>query len=482
MLDVIPNFIDGERHVSAFTSTVINPSDTSDIITRYSHADANTTIQAVEAARRAFVDWAKTSCQLRHDILVSAAHEIMSRRDSLGELLSREEGKTLAEGVGEVVRAAQVLSYMAGEALRINGDYIPGLNSNVHAEIIRVPVGVISVITPWNFPVAIPAWKIGAALAFGNTVVFKPSEYTPCMAWELTDILHRAGLPGGVLNLVMGRGHELGPVLAGHVEVDGVSFTGSVPTGRTIAAMCVESKRMKRMQLEMGGKNPLVVLDDANLDLAVECALNGAFYSAGQRCTASSRLIVQKGIHNNFVNKLTERLENLRIGHALDPNSDIGPLVNKQQYENCLSYIEIGKSEGATLHSGGYSLSLPTNGYFIQPALFTNTNNNMRICREEIFGPVATVTCVDDYESALQVANDTDFGLSSAICTSSLKYAEHFKHNSEAGIVKVNQGTSGLDYHLPFGGCKNSSYGPREQGAYARDMFTITKTAYTQVN
>jgi aldehyde dehydrogenase (NAD+) len=334
-------------------------------------------------------------------------------------------------------------------------------------------------ITPWNFPIAIPAWKIAPALAYGNTVVFKPADLVPGCAWALVDILHRAGLPKGVLNLVMGRGSEVGQAILDHRDVTAVTFTGSVATGRKVAAACIASMPMKKVQLEMGGKNPLVVLDDADLKVAVECAVNGAFFSTGQRCTASSRLVVQDGIHDRFVAALVDRLKGLVVDDALKAGTHIGPVVDQGQLDQNLAYIGIAKDEGGTLAWGGELLNRETPGFYLQPALITNTTNAMRISREEVFGPVANVVRVKDYDEALAVANDTEFGLSSGICTSSLKFASHFKRNSEAGMVMVNLPTAGVDYHVPFGGRKGSSYGSREQGAYAREFYTTVKTAYT---
>ncbi|NYT36022.1 aldehyde dehydrogenase family protein [Allopusillimonas soli] len=473
------NLIDGEWVSTPEVNVNINPSDTDDVVGRYARGGRDDAVRAIEAARRAFPAWARSVPLDRHDMLMRASAEVLARADDLGRLLAREEGKTLVEGVGEARRAGQVLAFMAGESLRIGGERIQGLAAGSDAEVTREPLGVVAVITPWNFPIAIPAWKIGAALAYGNCVVFKPAELVPGCAWALTDILHRAGVPRGVLNLVMGSGSKVGAVFAEHEDVDAMTFTGSVPTGRAIAAACVAGPTMKRMQLEMGGKNPLVVLDDADLDNAVECAVNGAFYSAGQRCTASSRLIVTAPIHDRFVNAVIQRLKSLRIGHALDPENHIGPVVDQRQLDIDLSYLDIGQRENARLAWGGDRLQRPTPGFYLQPALFTDVEPGMRIAREEIFGPVATVLKVKDYEEALAVANDTEFGLSAGICTTSLKYASHFKRNSEAGIVKVNQGTSGLDFHLPFGGRKASSYGPREQGRYAAEFYTIVKTSYT---
>jgi alpha-ketoglutaric semialdehyde dehydrogenase len=343
----------------------------------------------------------------------------------------------------------------------------------------REPVGVVSLITPWNFPIAIPAWKIAPALAYGNCVVFKPADLVPGCAHVLSDIISHAGLPAGVFNLVMGRGSEIGTTLLTHPDVSAISFTGSVSTGRTVAASAVASTPMKKIQLEMGGKNPLVVLDDADLKVAVECAVQGAYFSTGQRCTASSRLIVTAGIHNKFVDAVTERLKTLVVDDACKKGTQIGPVVDQSQLDQDLKYIKIGESEGAKLHWGGELLNREKPGFYLQPAIFTDVDNKMRIAREEIFGPVATVIKAKDYEDALAISNDTDFGLSSGICTTSLKYASHFKRNSEAGMVMVNLPTAGVDYHVPFGGRKGSSYGPREQGRYAVEFYTMVKTAYT---
>jgi aldehyde dehydrogenase (NAD+) len=393
--------------------------------------------------------------------------------------LSREEGKTLAEGVGETVRAAQIFLFFAGECVRLSGEKLASVRPNVDVEITREPVGVVGIITPWNFPIAIPAWKIAPALAYGNCVVFKPADLVPATAHRLSEIIAGAGLPAGVFNLVIGRGSVVGDALLRHKDVNAISFTGSVQTGRTVAAACTAATPMKKVQLEMGGKNPLVVLDDADLSVAVDCAVNGAFFSTGQRCTASSRLIVTDGIHNRFVDAIKQRMQALVIDDALKQGTHIGPVVDQAQLDQDLSYIRLGRDEGATLVAGGELLNRPTPGFYLSPALFADVDNRMRIAREEIFGPVAAVIRVKDYDQALATANDTDFGLSSGICTSSLKHASHFKRNSEAGMVMVNLPTAGVDYHVPFGGRKGSSYGPREQGRYAVEFYTSVKTAYT---
>ncbi len=476
MAKPLPNYVAGEWRAAAATVPNVNPSNTDDVINEHCSASADDTRDAVAAARAAFPDWARTTPQVRHDILRRASDEILARREELGRLLAREEGKTLPEAIGEAGRAGQIFDFFAGETLRIAGEKIPSVRPGVDVEITREPLGVIGAITPWNFPIAIPAWKIAPALCYGNTVVFKPASLVPGCAWELVDILARAGLPAGVLNLVVGRGSEVGETMLQHDGIDAVTFTGSVETGGRVANAC--AARRAKFQLEMGGKNPLVILDDADLGTAVECAVNGAFFSTGQRCTASSRFVVTEGIHDRFVDAVTRRLEGLVIDDALKEGTDIGPVVDENQLQQDLEYLKIGTDEGATLHFGGDRLERGTPGYYLQPALFTDTRPGMRINREEIFGPVASVIRVADYDEALDVANDTTFGLSSGICTSSLKHANHYRRNAEAGMVMVNLPTAGVDYHVPFGGRKGSSYGPREQGRYAAEFYTTVKTAY----
>jgi len=473
------NFIGGEWVSGAEASADINPSNTGDVVGEFARAGAAEAEAAIAAAYDAFPAWSRSSIQQRHDLLKAVGDEILARKDELGRLLSREEGKTLPEGIGEVVRAGQIFHFFAGECLRLSGDKLPSVRPNVDVEVTREPVGVVGLITPWNFPIAIPAWKIAPALAYGNTVVFKPADLVPASAHALSEIIIRAGVPAGVFNLVMGRGSVVGEALLNSPKVAAISFTGSVPTGRRVAQTCIMADPMKKLQLEMGGKNPLVVLDDADLKVAVECAVNGAFFSTGQRCTASSRLIVTEGIHDRFVQALTERMQGLVVDDALKSGTHIGPVVDQGQLDQDLKYIRIGQEEGARLVAGGELLKRDTPGFYLAPALFTEVDNRMRIAREEIFGPVATVTRVRDYDEALEVANDTPFGLSAGICTTSLKHASHFKRNAEAGMVMVNLPTAGVDYHVPFGGRKGSSYGPREQGRYAAEFYTTVKTAYT---
>jgi len=470
------NLIDGEW-VSGEAVPNINPSDTNEVVGEYARATREDAIAAIAAAKAASPAWSRSGLLERHAVLRKAADEIMTRKEELGRLLSREEGKTLAEGIGETVRAGQIFDFFAGEALRLSGETVPSVRPGIGVEMTREAVGVVGIITPWNFPIAIPAWKIAPALCYGNTVVFKPADLVPGCAWAIVDILHRAGLPKGVLNLVMGKGSVVGQAILDSPDVNAITFTGSVGTGKRVAAACAE--HMRKVQLEMGGKNPLVVLDDADLATAVECAANGAFFSTGQRCTASSRLIVTEGIHDRFVGALTERLKGLVVDNALKTGTHIGPVVDQNQLDQDERYIAIGREEGAKLVFGGERLNRETPGFYLQPALFSECTNQMRISREEIFGPVASVIRAKDYDEALALANDTPFGLSSGICTTSLKYATHFKRNAEAGMVMVNLPTAGVDFHVPFGGRKGSSYGPREQGRYAAEFYTTVKTAYT---
>ena len=470
------NFIAGEWVEGTNVTRDVNPSDVSDVVGEYAQADAQQTDRAIAAARAAAPAWAAFNVQARADILDKIGNEILARKEELGTLLSREEGKTLPEGIGEVARAGNIFKFFAGEVLRRTGELVPSVRPGIDVEITREPVGVVGIISPWNFPAAIPAWKVAPALAYGNCVVFKPADLVPGSAWAMAEIITRAGLPAGAFNLVMGRGSVVGEAIIGDPRVDAISFTGSVDTGRKVAAKAVAG--MKKIQLEMGGKNPLVVLDDADLKTAVECAVNGAYFSTGQRCTASSRLVVTKGIHDKFVAAMTERLKSLVVDNALKPGVQMGPVVDKNQLNQDLFYIEEGKKEGAKLAYGGNLLKRETEGFYLEPALFTETRNDMRINREEVFGPVATVIAAKDYDEALAIANDTQFGLASGIVTGSLKHAAHFRRNSQAGMVMVNLPTAGVDYHVPFGGRKGSSYGPREQGRYAAEFYTAVKTAY----
>jgi alpha-ketoglutaric semialdehyde dehydrogenase len=470
------NLIAGEWVEGDGITENINPSNTDDVVGRYARASKADTERAIAAAKAAAPAWARFNIHARYEILKKASDEILARKEELGRLLAREEGKTVAEGTMEAARAGQIFAFFAGEAVRISGELLTGVRPNTEVLIEREPVGVVGLITPWNFPIAIPAWKMAPALAYGNTVVFKPADLVPGCGWALADILTRAGLPKGVFNLVMGKGSVVGQAILDSPDVNAISFTGSVETGRRVAE--ASAKHMRKFQLEMGGKSPLVVLDDADLKTAVECAANGAFFSTGQRCTASSRLVVTEGIHDKFVGGLIERIKSLNVDDALKEGTHIGPVVDKKQFEQDEMYIDVGRKEGAKLAWGGERLNRATPGFYLQPALFTETKNDMRINREEIFGPVASVIRAKNYEEALQVANDTMFGLSSGICTTSLKYATDFRKNSAAGMVTINLPTAGVDYHAPFGGRKGSSYGSREQGRYAVEFYTSVKTTY----
>ena len=475
------NLIGGEWVEGAGVNRNVNPSDTRDTVGEYAQADAQQARAAIAAAAAAAPAWGLSTPQQRFDVLDAAGSEILARRAELGDLLAREEGKTLPEAIGEAARAGYIFKFFAGEALRVQGDAVASVRPGVSVEVTREPVGVVGLITPWNFPIAIPAWKIAPALAYGNAVVLKPADLVPGSAWAIADILVRAGLPKGVLNLVMGRGSVVGAAMLEDARVNAVSFTGSVATGRQVAAAC--AGRMAKYQLEMGGKNPFVVLDDADLGVAVNCAVNSGFFSTGQRCTASSRLIVTEGIHDRFVAAMIEKMKTLKVDDARAQGTDIGPVVDDRQLAQDVEYIGIGKAEGAKLAFGGEVLernSAGAPGFYLRPAIFTETSPSMRINREEIFGPVVSVIRAKDYDEALAIANDTEFGLSSGIATTSLKHAAHFRRHSQAGMVMVNLPTAGVDYHVPFGGRKGSSYGPREQGRYAAEFYTTVKTADTQ--
>lgn len=472
----LDHLIDGRRMGGDRPGEIRNPSDTNEVVARTPDGGAEEVNAAVAAAKAAFPAWSEATPEIRSDVLDRAGTLVMERREALGRLLSREEGKTLAEGIGETVRAGRILKYFAGEALRRHGQNLDSVRPGVEIQTRREAVGVFGLITPWNFPIAIPAWKAAPALAFGNTVVMKPAGPTPATASALADILMEAGLPAGVFNLVIGRG-GVGQAMVDHPDVDGLSFTGSQSVGAGVALGA--AKRQARVQLEMGGKNPLVILDDADLERAVMVALDGSFFSTGQRCTASSRLIVTDGIHDRFVAALAEKVAALKVGHALSPDTQIGPAVSQGQQDNDYSYIDIARDGGGRIVTGGDRVKSDMPGWYVQPTLIADTDPAMRINCEEVFGPVASTIRVKDYEEALAVANGTEFGLSSGIVTTSLKHARDFQRRVRAGMVMVNLPTAGVDYHVPFGGSKKSSFGPREQGFSAIDFYTQTKTAYS---
>jgi aldehyde dehydrogenase (NAD+) len=469
-------YIDGNWIEGASTIENRSPSDTSDLIGHYAQADASHLEVALAAAQRAQPQWWAAGIQKRHDVLVAIGTELMARAEEIGRLLSREEGKPLAEGKGEVYRAGQFFTYFAGEVLRQQGDLAESVRPGIEIDVRREPVGVVAIISPWNFPIATPAWKIAPALAFGNAVVWKPANATPASAIALTEIIVRQDIPKGLFNLVSGPGRDVGQRLVESAQVDAISFTGSVPVGRGIAAAAIQN--MTKIQMEMGSKNPLIVMDDADLDLAVTHAAGSAFGGTGQKCTAASRLIVHASVHDAFVEKLVAAAKALKVGHALEDGTQIGPVVSESQLSQNLGYIKTGKSEGAELLCGGDRLERATDGYYMDPAVFVNTRNDMTINREEMFAPVTCVQRVDSYEQALAAANDTQFGLTAGIMTKSLARASHFRANMRAGCVMVNLPTAGTDYHVPFGGRGASSYGPREQGSYAAEFYTSVKTAY----
>ena len=469
------NYIAGQWVEGSGSIQNINPSDTADKISEYTSATADQFELAVQSAIQAQKEWEKVGIEKKSQILIKIGDELIHKSKDLGELLSREEGKPLAEGIGEVARAGQQFQYYGSECLRLYGEKIPSTRPGFQVEISREPLGVIGIISPWNFPIAIPAWKAAPALMCGNAVILKPASLTPASAIELTKIIANQDIPDGLFNLVLGSGGDIGHKIATHKDIVAITFTGSVEVGKKLYQDA--SPQLKKMQMEMGSKNPLVVMDDADLQTAITCASNGAYGGTGQKCTASSRLIVHENIYKDFVDGLIENIKNIKVGHALDEGTQMGPASNQSQYESNLNYVEIGKGE-AKLAFGGNPMNMRTAGYYMEPTLFIDGDNKSRINQEEMFGPIACVIPAKDLENALEIANDTDFGLSSGIITQSLAKAEHFKQNIKTGVSTVNLPTAGLDYHVPFGGRKASSFGPREQGTYARDFYSQVKTSY----
>ncbi len=455
-----------------------NPSDLSDTIGHYDQASVGQVKQAIEAARKGQKAWAETGLEARYSVLMAIGNELIARKDELGELLSREEGKPLAEGKGEVYRSGQFFHYYAAEVLRQIDDRVASVRPGVEIETRREPLGVVGVISPWNFPMATAVWKIAPALAFGNAVVFKPANLVPASAWALAEIISRQDMPEGTFNLITGSGREAGEALITSPHVQAITFTGSLEVGRRVAA--ATAANLVKCQLEMGSKNALIVLDDADLDVAVDAAFAGAYSGSGQKCTASSRLIVTDAVHDEFVSRLTEKLAAATVGPALAHGTVIGPIASESQLAANRRWVDVAMQEGATLAFGGEDVSVGSEGYYMQPVLFTDTTNAMTINRDEVFGPVACVIRVPDYETALATLNDTNYGLTAGLITRSLKWATDFKARAESGCVMVNLATAGTDYHVPFGGRKDSSFGPREQGRYAREFYTVVKTCYTK--
>ncbi len=477
MTEALRNFIGGQWHAGASEIENRNPSDLSDLIGRYAQADRDQAETAIAAARQAAEAWAVSGLETRYKALMAIGEELIARSAELGEQLSREEGKPRAEGIGEVIRSGQFFTYYAAEALRQIGDSADSVRPGIEIDVRREPMGVVAVISPWNFPMATAAWKIAPALAFGNAVIWKPANVTPASAWALAEVISRQdGLPAGAFNLVMGSGGAVGQSLIESPDIDAVTFTGSLEVGRRIAQACAQN--LTKVQLEMGSKNALVVTDDADLDVAVAAALNGAFGGSGQKCTASSRLIAHRAVRDVFVEKLTAGMQALKVGHALAEDTQMGPVVDAGQLDGNLAYLDLARSEGATHVWGGERLTRDTEGYYMSPALFVDTGNDMRVNREEMFAPIACVIEAGDYNEALAIANDTEFGLTAGIVTKSLARATHFRRNVKTGCVMVNLPTAGTDYHVPFGGRGNSSLGSREQGRYAVEFYTQVKTAY----
>ena len=470
------NFIAGAWRDGATVAENRNPSDLSDMIGHFAQGTATDVDEAVAAARAAQPKWWAEGIQKRHDALMAIGTELMARAAEIGTLLSREEGKPFAEGKGEVFRAGQFFTWFAAEALRLQGDQAESVRPGVEIEVRREPAGVVALVTPWNFPVATPAWKIAPALAFGNAVVWKPANLTPASAVALAEIIARSGIPAGTFNLVMGPGREVGNHLVGHAGVDAVSFTGSVEVGRGIAARVLDNRA--KLQMEMGSKNPMLIMDDCDLDLAVAHAASAAFGGTGQKCTAASRLIVHDRVIDAFTDRMIKAAEALRVGHALAEGTQIGPVVSEEQLQGNLDWVARGRAEGAELLTGGGQLDRQTKGHFMAPAVFARTRNDMAMNREEMFAPITCIIAAHSYAEALAIANDTPFGLTAGIMTRSLARAAHFRANMRAGCVMVNLPTAGTDYHVPFGGRGMSSFGPREQGRYAAEFFTTVKTAY----
>ena len=438
------------------------------------------TRRAIEAAKEALPKWANMPPPARGLILDKASQLIGARMDEMAAVLTREEGKTLTESKGEVMRARDIFRYYAGEGFRLGGDVLPGNFADELLYTRREALGVVAIITPWNFPIAIPSWKIAPALAYGNTVVFKPASLVPETAKLLVEILVEAGLPPGVINFVTGSGREVGDELSGSPLVNGLSFTGSVSVGTGIYAKAI--KNLTRVQLEMGGKNPLVVLNDANLDLAVSLSVTGGFGLTGQACTATSRVIVEEGIADKYAQALTEAARKMVIGNGLESGIQMGPAVSEDQLKTDLDYIGIGKNEGAKLLVGGEQVK-PGNGaskgYYVQPTVFADVDPKMQIAQEEIFGPVIGIIRAKNFEDALEKANGIGFGLAAGVVTNDLNKAMRFANGIEAGVVKINEPTTGLALQAPFGGFKNSSANTfKEQGKSAMEFYTRTKTVY----
>ncbi len=471
------NFIDGRWAPGEYKPN-INPSDTSDVVGHYAQATSADTDRAIKAAQDATDTWTQVPLKKRSEALVYIGDAILRQKERLGTCLAREEGKLIAEGIGEAERAGRTFLYYADQLMQSAGDTFTSSRDRTSIHTVRKPVGAVGIITPWNFPLAIPAWKIAPALAFGNTVVFKPAALVPASAWNLAEIISDAGLPAGVFNLVMGSGGVVGDRIAKSKALDAVTFTGSGTTGNQIIQDCMDAGN-KKVQAEMGGKNSLVILDDADITTAVEAVIDGAFYSSGQRCTATSRVIVTKGVLEEVQARLVDRISELSVGHALDAANDIGPLASEAQLSSVLDYVRLGVDEGAEIVAGGAALEASTPGFYMRPTLFVDGRSDMRINQEEIFGPVACLIEADGVDEAIAAANDTDYGLCAGIISESQRSIQKFLRGVDAGMLHVNRSTALTELHVPFGGTKSSSFGPREQGTTAKDFFTTISTVYT---
>jgi aldehyde dehydrogenase (NAD+) len=474
------NYIAGQwvECQSGKTFPNINPANTAETVGHFQASGAEDVQAACEAAAKAQPTWATAPAPRRGEYLFKAADLLESRLAKISEEMTREEGKTLPEAKGEVKRAINILRYFGGEGARQFSYQIPSERDNVFCYTLRKPLGVVALITPWNFPSAIPAWKMAPALVAGNTVVIKPASLAPLSAYRIVEALHEAGIPAGVLNYVTGAGAAVGNTLVEHPAVRAVSFTGSCEVGNALYEKV--TRRKLRVQLEMGGKNPTVVLKDADLDYAADVLVNGAFFSTGQKCTACSRAIIEKSVYEPLLEKLVTKTSKLKVGNGLDPGVEIGPAVDAAQLETDLKYIEIAKNEGAQLVCGGKRLTggIYDLGYFVEPTLFTGVTPEMRIAQEEVFGPVLGLMVADDFEDAMRLANGVRFGLSASIVSRDLTRVHQFINRIEAGLITVNLPTAGVEYQLPFGGTKESSFGMREQGPAALDFYTETRTVY----
>jgi aldehyde dehydrogenase (NAD+) len=477
MPEVFRNYINGEW-VDGPTFENRNPANTDEVVGLFVKGSAADVERAADAAQAAFAGWAAMPAPARGNLLFKVADILESKFNQLGEEMTREEGKTLPEAKGEVRRAINIFRYFASEGSRMPGHLVPSERERVHMFAIRKPIGVIGQINPWNFPIAIPAWKLAPALICGNTVIVKPASVSPMSSWRIVEACHEAGIPKGVVNYIAGSGGEIGNALVKAKPLKAVSFTGSCEIGNWLHAEA--SKRRLRIQLEMGGKNPTIVLADCDFKAAVENVVNAAFFSTGQKCTATSRAIVEESIYDQFVAAVAERTKKLKVGNGMEAGIDIGPAVDKGQLETNLKYIEIGKAEGARLVCGGNQLTggAYDKGYFVEPTLFADVTENMRLAQEEVFGPVLAVMKAKDFSDAMRIANNIPFGLSASVQTTNVSRVFEFIYGCEAGLLTVNLPSAGVEYQLPFGGTKDSSFGPKEQGPAALDFYSDYKTVY----